>query len=101
VPGSPTTRSVHKRWLHHFQTLVADGVWAWLEITDSDLFVKPLPAGIVASAFANTDVYLLLANYTRTPVTIVTRENYVSLRQERAAISVATGRTIAPIRVNR
>ncbi len=81
VPGSPNTRATHRRWLQRYLPLVADGSWAWLEIHDSDLFLTPLPEGVVASAFANTGAYLVLANYTRQPVTVVTRDTFVSVDQ--------------------
>ncbi len=44
------------------------GTWAFLEIGDSDLFAKPLPTDCVASAFANRELYVVLANYSQLPV---------------------------------
>jgi hypothetical protein len=57
--------------------MVEEGTWAWLEIKDSGLFAQPLPENVVASAFANRDLYLVLANYGRTPVEVVTTDAYV------------------------
>ena len=56
--------------------LVEEGTWAWLEIADSDLFTAPLPANVVASAFANRGLYLVLANYGRQAVEIRTADAY-------------------------
>lgn len=81
VPGDPTTRSTHQRWLDKYRLLAEDGTWAWLEIGDSALFAETLPPGVVASAFANRDLYLVLANYGQEQTTIVTRDSYVSLDQ--------------------
>ena len=47
--------------------LVEEGTWAWLEIRDSSLFTRPLPAHVVASAFVNRESYLVLANYGHVP----------------------------------
>jgi hypothetical protein len=104
VPGSPTTRAVHKRWLHQYRALVEEGTWVWLEIADSDLFLEPLPAGIVASAFANTDVYLVLANFTRETATVATRDNYVPLdrpAESGGAAWTLPGRSLQILRLNR
>ena len=57
--------------------MVEEGTWAWLEIRDSGLFRAPLPQNAVASAFANRQLYLVVANYGRTPVTIETSDAYV------------------------
>jgi hypothetical protein len=104
VPGSPTTRAVHKRWLHQYRALVEEGTWVWLEIADSDLFLEPLPAGIVASAFANTDVYLVLANFTRETATVATRDNYVPLdrpAESGGAAWTLPGRSLQILRLKR
>jgi hypothetical protein len=101
VPGSPNSRATHRRWLQRFLPLVADGSWAWLEIHDSDLFRAPLPQGVVASAFANTSAYLVLANYTRQPVTVTTRDACVSVDQPELPATVQwplAGRTLHILR---
>ena len=77
VPERPETRPTHARWLKQYLPLVEDGTWAWLEIGDSDLFAGPLPKETVASAFANRDLYLVLANYGRAPTEIATADAYV------------------------
>jgi hypothetical protein len=77
VPGRPETRPTHARWLKQYRNMVEEGTWAWLEIGDSSLFSRPLAKGIVASAFANREMYLVLANYGRTPAEVETTSKYV------------------------
>jgi hypothetical protein len=77
IPPSDETRPTHAHWLKQYLPMVEDGTWAFLEITDSDLFVGPLPADCVASVFANRDLYLVLANYSRSPQRIETVEAYL------------------------
>ena len=69
----------HACWLKQYLPLVQDGSWAYLEITDSDLFVAPLPKDCVASAFANQHLYLVLANYSRSPQQVATTDAYVPI----------------------
>ena len=78
VPGSPETRPTHAHWLKRYLPLVEQGTRVWLEITDSSLFTAPLPSGIVASAFANRDLHLVLANYGRSPAEVETADAYLS-----------------------
>ena len=72
VPGRAETRAAHARWLKRYLPLVEEGTWAWLEIGDSTLFRNPLPPDTVASAFANRDLHLALANYGTAPVQVAT-----------------------------
>jgi hypothetical protein len=37
-----------------------------------------VPQGVVAAAFANRELYLVLANFGRTTVDVATRDEYVS-----------------------
>ncbi|MFO0868778.1 MAG: hypothetical protein U0935_07480 [Pirellulales bacterium] len=76
VPGRPETRTVYGRWLKRYLPLVEEGTWAWLEIGDSRLFGAPLPAGVVASMFANRQLSLVLANYGREPATVTMHGTY-------------------------
>lgn len=85
VPERPETRPTHARWLKQYLPLVEDGTWAWLEIGDSDLFAGPLPKDTVASAFANRELYLTLANYGRNPTEIATADPYVPVANPAAA----------------
>ena len=80
-PGRPEARPTHARWLKQYLPLVEEGTWAWLEIGDSDLFAQPLPKDVVASAFANREFHLVLANYGRAPVEVVTSASYVPAAQ--------------------
>ncbi len=77
IPPSPGYRATHARWLKQYRPLVEDGTRAWLEIWDSDLFAQPLPAGVVASAFANRETYLVLANYGRSEARVTTTNTFV------------------------
>ncbi len=77
IPPNPDTRPAHARWLKRYLPMVEDGTWAYLEITDSDLFTAPLPKDCVASAFANRDLYLVLANYGQSSQRVETADTYV------------------------
>jgi hypothetical protein len=79
IPPNPDMRPAHANWLKQYLALAEDGTWAYLEITDSDLFAQPLPQGCVASAFANRDLYLVLANYGQSAQKIVTADAYVPM----------------------
>ncbi len=78
VPGSAETRAHYARWLKQYLPLTETGTWAWLEIRDSTLFTTPLPAGVVASLFANRQLHLVLANYQRVAVPIATADPYLA-----------------------
>jgi len=84
-PGRPEARPTHARWLKKYLPLVEEGSWAWLEIGDSDLFAQPLPKDTVASAFANREFHLVLANYGRAPVKVATTASYVPVGQASSA----------------
>jgi hypothetical protein len=60
------------KWLKIYQVLVEEGTWAYLDIDESDWFGSPLPRGVVASAFANRELYLVLANYAASTTEIST-----------------------------
>ena len=77
IPPNPEMRPAHARWLKRYLPLVEDGTWAYLEITDSNLFRAPLPPDCVASAFANRDLYLVLANYGTSLQQVETSDAYV------------------------
>lgn len=87
VPGSAETRPTHARWLKRYLPLVEEGTWAWLEIGDSTLFNAPLPEGVVASAFANRELHLVLANYGRSTVEVQTTAPFVASEDPSAAAS--------------
>jgi len=79
IPGKSETRPTHLRWLRQYLPIVEDGTYAYLEVTDSDLFLETPPPGIVASVFANRSVYMVIANYGNAPANIVTRDKFASL----------------------
>jgi hypothetical protein len=79
VPGRPQAQPTHARWLAQYLPMVEEGTWAWLEIGDSDLVEGPLPADVVVSAFANRELYLVLANYGTAATRIKTSGRYVPL----------------------
>ena len=76
-PPRSNVKETHALWLKRYLPLVEEGTWAYLEISDSELFPKALPADVVASVFANLDTYLVLANYGRRDITVDTIHTYV------------------------
>jgi hypothetical protein len=94
VPGNPETRTTHARWLKRYRPLTEEGTWAWIEIGDSSLFAAPPPKEVVASAFANRDLHLVLANYGRTPAQVDTAAKYLAVDSTDAL--PATHWTLAP-----
>lgn len=79
VPGSPQTRVTYARWLAAYRPLVEEGTMAWLEIADSSLFSSPLENDVVASAFANRQFHLVVANYQRRQTRVVASDRYLSV----------------------
>jgi len=77
IPPNPETRPTHARWLKQYMPLVEEGTWAFLEIGESDLFAHPPPKDVVASAFANRELHVVLANYGKTAVDLETSADYV------------------------
>jgi hypothetical protein len=71
--------------LKQYQSLTEEGTWAYLEIGDSALFSNSLPEGVVASAFANRELYLVLANYGASPQQVETADAYVRLDEPQVA----------------
>jgi len=65
--------------------MVEDGTWAFLEIGETDLLARPLPEACVVSAFANRDLYLVLANFGQSPQQIETADPYVPADDPSAA----------------
>ena len=71
-PGRPEARS---RWLHHldlYLPMAVPGTHVWIDITNGPLFASPKPDGVTASLFVNTETWLVLANYGRTPAEVAT-----------------------------
>ncbi len=76
-PGRPEARPAYARWLKLYGPMVERGTRVYLEIADSNLFSEPLPGKVVASAFVNREMYLALANFSRTEASVRTRSPYV------------------------
>ena len=85
MPGNPETRTVHARWLRRYLPMVEEGTWAWLEINDSSLFSDALPENVVASVFANRELYLALANYGQTAATVQSTIPFSSVTEKDAS----------------
>jgi hypothetical protein len=85
IPPNPDMRPAHARWLKQYLSLTENGTWAFLEITDSDLFAQPLPNDCVASAFANRELHVVLANYGQSPQDIAMADLYVPVDDPTAA----------------
>jgi hypothetical protein len=64
---------------------VEEGTRAYIEISESDLFSSALPPKVVASAFANLETYLVLANYSTMETRITTSHDYVPIAEPLAS----------------
>jgi len=84
APGRPEARPAYYRWLKLYRAMVEPGTQAFVEVTQSDLFQTPPPEGVVASVFANRNVYLALANYSRQDATVATADVYCSCTNDGA-----------------
>ena len=75
---------MHAKWLRQYAPLVEEGTWAWLEIKEM-AFVRGgrLPSDVVASAFANRQMYLVLANYGGRSVVIETAQDFETIEEPR------------------
>ena len=87
VPGNAEIRPTHARLLQQYLLLVEEGTWAWLEIGKSDFFSEPLPDNVVASAFANRHLYLILANFGEDVVDIQTSDDYMRVDKPSTVVS--------------
>jgi hypothetical protein len=79
VPGRPEARKTHAKWLKQYGPMVEEGTRVWLEIAETGFVHGRLPSDVVASAFANREMYLVLANYGNKEVTVSTTHNYTNL----------------------
>lgn len=80
-PARPLVRETHAKWLKLYRAMVEAGSYAYLEITDSDLFAGSLPENVVASVFVNLETYLVLANYSQNEVSIKTSDSYTAFSE--------------------
>jgi hypothetical protein len=81
VPGRPKARKAHAEWLKQYAPMVEEGTWAWLQVRETQLVHGQIPAEVVASVFANRDIYLVLANYGSVDATVETTRSFISCRQ--------------------
>jgi hypothetical protein len=88
VPGRPQARPTHANWLRQYAPMVEEGTWAWIEIKDSQLFRRPLPQNVVASVFANREIWLVLANYGKSAAEIATVRTYASSKDPSRAATL-------------
>jgi hypothetical protein len=86
VPGRPEARRVHAKWLRQYAPLVDEGTWAWLEIKEAAFVRGPLPSDVVASAFANRQMYLVMANYGERPAVIETAQDFETTEELRGSV---------------
>jgi len=82
TPGRPQAKERYYHYLSLYRPLVKCGTWAYIEITDSDLFLSPLPKDVVVSAFVNDQFYLAIANYGQNDAEVATRHNYLVAGEE-------------------
>ena len=86
VPGRPEARRVHAKWLGRYATMVEEGTWAWMEIKETPLVRGRLPNDVVASVFANREMYLVLANYGEKEVAIETAQKFAATREQEECV---------------
>ena len=68
----------YKYWFKLYRPMVEEGTWVWIDINSSDLFQSALPKNTVASLFVNREVYLVIANYNKKAIEVVTTDSYMS-----------------------
>jgi hypothetical protein len=82
VPGRPEARRVHAKWLGQYAPMVEEGTWAWMEVEDSSFIRGRLPKEVVASVFANRQLYLVAANYGNKGIIIDTADTFVATEKQ-------------------
>ncbi|WP_437223100.1 hypothetical protein SH661x_003072 [Planctomicrobium sp. SH661] len=85
VPPNPRSQETHAKWLKRYQQITEDGSWAWLDIRESNLFSASLPGDVVASAFANQEFYMVLANYGEQKAEVALAETYLPIDADTGA----------------
>jgi hypothetical protein len=98
VPGRPNAKQRCFHWLRRYLPMVEEGTRAYLEISDSSLFRRAPGRKVVATLYANRELWLVLANYGRRPAEVTTRERWVRCDGEagsREAAGAARAWTIA------
>lgn len=84
-PPRPNRGEIHARWLRQYLPLVQEGTRAYIEISDSDLFIGRLPANMVATVYANTEIYLVLANYGERDLSLTTASPFIVASDDRSS----------------
>jgi hypothetical protein len=77
-PGRPEAGPTYFRWLDLYRPMVEEGTRAYIDMAESNFFKSQIGQGVVASAFANRNLYLVLANFTDRPVRVETRASWRS-----------------------
>lgn len=78
-------RATFERWLKLYLPMVEEGTRAYIDIADSDLTLRPVPRGIVITAFANRELYVVLANLGRSASEVALADAYQPLNGKAAA----------------
>jgi hypothetical protein len=86
VPGRPEARRVHAKWLRQYAPMVEEGTWVWIEIKETALVRGRLPSDVVASAFANRQMYLVLANYGKEPAVVETAHAFATTQEQEESV---------------
>jgi len=86
VPGRPDARNAHAKWLKRYAPMVEEGTWAWLEVKNSTILRGTLPGDVVASVFANRELYLVLANYGEQGVVVEALERFMDTGEDRPSL---------------
>ncbi len=73
TPGRPEAKRRYFDWLRRYLPMVEEGTRAYIEIMDSTLFARPTPPGVVATLYANRELWLVLANYGEAAAEVATR----------------------------
>jgi hypothetical protein len=84
-PGRPEARPTHSKWLKLYRPMVEVGTYAYVELGESDFFKAPPPKGVVASVFANRELYLVLANYSQAEVSVETTRAFTACEKPDSA----------------
>lgn len=74
TPGRPDAKERCFHWLRIYRPMVEEGTRAYLEITDSSLFRRPPGGNLVATLYANRELWLVLANYGHRASEVTTRD---------------------------
>jgi hypothetical protein len=82
VPGRPEARKAHAKWFKRYAPLVEEGTWAWLEVKDAGILRGMVPRDVVASVFANRELYLVLANYGEKWAVVETAERFLDTSED-------------------